>query len=224
MGSSVSRVFQSVLGRKRDIKLMMVGLDSSGKTTMLYKMKLGEIITTIPTIGMNVESVFYKNINLTAIDVGGRGMIRPLMRHYYQSTNGIIFCVDANDRERIEEAAIELEKMLREDELRGVPVLIFANKQDLPNVMPLAEFTDKMSLHKVRDRQWHVQPSSFPSGDGLLEGLDWLSNTIAKSFEVEYPSDGIWSRLFSWGKKESTPAATNAVTETPPPQSGAVNA
>jgi ADP-ribosylation factor 1/2 len=111
----------------------------------------------IPTIGMNVETVDYKNINLTAIDIGGRGMIRPLMRHYYQSTTGIVFCVDSNDRERISEAAYELERMLREDELRGVPLLVFANKQDLPNAMSMAEVTDKLGLHALRDRQWCIQ-------------------------------------------------------------------
>uniref|UniRef100_F1LGW5 ADP-ribosylation factor 1-like 2 n=1 Tax=Ascaris suum TaxID=6253 RepID=F1LGW5_ASCSU len=90
----------------------MVGLDAAGKTTILYKLKLGEIVTTIPTIGFNVETVEYKNISFTVWDVGGQDKIRPLWRHYFQNTQGLIFVVDSNDRERVEESREELHKML----------------------------------------------------------------------------------------------------------------
>ena len=96
----------------------MVGLDAAGKTTILYKLKLGEIVTTIPTIGFNVESVEYKNISFTVWDVGGQDKIRPLWRHYYANTQGVIFVVDSNDRDRVGEARDELHRMLNEDELR----------------------------------------------------------------------------------------------------------
>jgi len=88
-------------------------LDAAGKTTILYKLKLGEIVTTIPTIGFNVETVEYKNICFTVWDVGGQDKIRPLWRHYFQNTQGLIFVVDSNDRERIQEGAEELQKMVR---------------------------------------------------------------------------------------------------------------
>lgn len=90
-----------------------VGLDAAGKTTILYKLKLGEIVTTIPTIGFNVETVEYKNICFTVWDVGGQDKIRPLWRHYFQNTQGLIFVVDSNDRERIVEAEKELQNMVR---------------------------------------------------------------------------------------------------------------
>jgi ADP-ribosylation factor 1/2 len=89
-------------------------------------------VTTIPTIGFNVETVEYKHIQFTVWDVGGQDKIRPLWRHYFQNTQGIIFVVDSNDRERISEARDELLRMLNEDELRGAFLLVFANKQDLP--------------------------------------------------------------------------------------------
>lgn len=89
-----------------------VGLDAAGKTTILYKLKLGEIVTTIPTIGFNVETVEYKNICFTVWDVGGQDRIRPLWRHYFQNTQGLIFVVDSNDRERIAEAERELLNMV----------------------------------------------------------------------------------------------------------------
>jgi len=103
-----------------------VGLDAAGKTTILYKLKLGEIVTTIPTIGFNVETVEYKNISFTVWDVGGQDKIRPLWRHYFQNTQGLIFVVDSNDRDRIGEARDELHRMLNEDELRDAALLIFA--------------------------------------------------------------------------------------------------
>merc|ERR1711964_87347 len=97
---------------------MGVGLDAAGKTTILYKLKLGEVVTTIPTIGFNVETVEYKNLSFTVWDVGGQDKIRPLWRHYYQGTNGLIYVIDSNDRDRIEDAREDLTKMLNEDEMR----------------------------------------------------------------------------------------------------------
>ena len=103
---------------KKEMRILMVGLDAAGKTTILYKLKLGEVVTTIPTIGFNVETVEYKNISFTVWDVGGQDKIRPLWRHYYQNTQGLIFVVDSNDSDRIDAARDEMHRMLNEDELR----------------------------------------------------------------------------------------------------------
>merc|ERR1712168_37261 len=124
MGGNVfATLFKGLFGKK-EMRILMVGLDAAGKTTILYKLKLGEIVTTIPTIGFNVETVEDKN--------------RPLWRHYFQNTQGLIFVVDSNDRERAAEAKDELTKMLQEDELKDAVLLVFANKQDLPNAMTCA--------------------------------------------------------------------------------------
>merc|ERR1712159_562979 len=104
MGLTFSKMFSKLFGKK-DVRILMVGLDAAGKTTILYKLKLGEIVTTIPTIGFNVETVEYKTISFTVWDVGGQDKIRPLWRHYYQNTQGIIFVVDSNDQERIDDAS-----------------------------------------------------------------------------------------------------------------------
>lgn len=179
MGSAFAKLFSRLFGKK-NMRILMVGLDAAGKTTILYKLKLGEIVTTIPTIGFNVETVEYKNINFTVWDVGGQDKIRPLWRHYFQNTQGLIFVVDSNDRERITEAHDELHKMLAEDELRDAVLLVFANKQDLPQAMSVAEITDKLGLHNIRTRKWYMQATCATSGDGLYEGLDWLANNLAK--------------------------------------------
>jgi len=158
----------------------MVGLDAAGKTTILYKLKLGEIVTTIPTIGFNVETVEYKNISFTVWDVGGQDKIRPLWRHYFQNTQGLIFVVDSNDRERVAESRDELHKMLEEDELRDAVLLVFANKQDLPNAMSPGDLTEKLGLNQLRNRRWYIQSTCATQGTGLYEGLDWLSSELSK--------------------------------------------
>ncbi|XP_038553651.1 ADP-ribosylation factor 4-like [Micropterus salmoides] len=176
MGVIISHIF-SRFTSKRPVRILMVGLDAAGKTTLLYRLKLAEVVTTIPTIGFNVETVEYKNISFTVWDVGGQTIIRPLWRHYYTNTQGLIFVVDSNDPERIKEAANELHMMLEEDELRSVALLVFANKQDLPRAMSVSDITEALGLSAV-SRPWFVQSACAISGTGLVEGLDWLSNQI----------------------------------------------
>jgi ADP-ribosylation factor protein 1 len=179
MGSAFGKLFSGLFGKK-EMRILMVGLDAAGKTTILYKLKLGEIVTTIPTIGFNVETVEYKNISFTVWDVGGQDKIRPLWRHYFQNTQGLIFVVDSNDRERLSEAREELSRMLSEDELRDAVLLVFCNKQDLPNACSASEVTDKLGLHALRNRDWYIQATCGTSGEGLYQGLDWLSSALKK--------------------------------------------
>ncbi len=107
----------------------MLGLENSGKTGMLYKLKGRRFVATVPTIGLNVETVEYKNIRFTVIDVGGQEKVRPLWRHYYKGTHAVIFVVDSNARDRISEAAYELQILLREEELKDAVLLVFGNKK-----------------------------------------------------------------------------------------------
>ncbi|KAK2880082.1 hypothetical protein FQN49_000596 [Arthroderma sp. PD_2] len=181
MGMSFSKLLDKLWFGKKEMRILMVGLDAAGKTTILYKLKLGEIVTTIPTIGFNVETVEYKNIQFTVWDVGGQDKIRPLWRHYFQNTQGIIFVVDSNDRDRVVEAREELQKMLNEDELRDALLLVFANKQDLPNAMSPAEITQQLGLQALTRRAWYIQSTCATTGDGLYEGLEWLSGALKKA-------------------------------------------
>uniref|UniRef100_A0A8C5XIB7 ADP-ribosylation factor 4 n=1 Tax=Microcebus murinus TaxID=30608 RepID=A0A8C5XIB7_MICMU len=134
----------------KQTRILMVGLDAAGRTAILCKLKLGGIATTIPTTGLN-------NICFTVRDVGGQAKIRPLWRHYFQNTQGLIFVVDGYDHERIQEGAEELQKMLQEDELKDAVLLLFANKWDLPNAMAISEMTDKLGLQSLRNGTWYVQ-------------------------------------------------------------------
>ncbi|CAM8940703.1 unnamed protein product [Rhodiola kirilowii] len=178
MGLSFTKLFNRLFAKK-EMHILMVGLDSAAKMTILYKFKLGEIATTIPAIGFNVETVEYKNISSTIWDVGGQDKIRPLWRHYFQNTQGLIFVVDNNDRDRVVEARDELHRMLTECDLRDAVLLVLANKHDLPNAMNTTEITEKLGLPSLHQCHWYIQRTCATSGEGLYEGLDWLSNYIA---------------------------------------------
>ena len=158
----------------------MLGLDGAGKTTILYQLKMGETVKTIPTIGVNVETIDYKNFNFTIWDVGGHGNIKHLWKNYYQHTDGLIFVVDSTDKKRIEEAAKELTQLLAEEELKGCPVLVLANKQDLNSALPPGEVTEILGMGKFKERSWMVQGTSATTGQGLKEGLDWMASVLLK--------------------------------------------
>jgi small GTP-binding protein len=179
MGFFFSKLWTKLLGKK-DVRMLMVGLDAAGKTTILYQLKMGETVKTIPTIGFNVETLDYKGLNFTVWDVGGQDKIRVLWKHYYQNTDGLIFVVDSNDKDRVEDAAEELKKMLNEDELKDCAVLVMANKQDLPGAMSPNEVTEKLGMSQLKGRQWLVQGTSATTGQGLKEGLDWMAGVLLK--------------------------------------------
>jgi len=169
----------TAFGSTKQTKILMLGLDGAGKTTIIYKLKLNEYLSTVPTIGFNVESIDYKNLRMTIWDIGGQKAIRDLWKHYYAHTDAIIFIVDSCDEERLDVAKEELMHMLDDEELRDIPVLVYANKQDIGTVTP-ARMVTKFEMHKLK-RPWQVQGACAPSGEGLYEGLEWLNQEIKKS-------------------------------------------
>ncbi|KAL4238198.1 Protein memo1 [Mactra antiquata] len=167
-------------------RILMLGLDAAGKTTVLYKIKLNETIATIPTIGFNVETVSpVKGLTFTVWDVGGQKKIRGLWHHYYQNSDGLLYVVDSSDRERIEESREELFGIIESDGMRGVPVCVLANKQDMPNAMSISKITEQLQLHKLSGRKWYVQSTCATNGEGIFEGMNQLSVMVK-----EYLRDG----------------------------------
>lgn len=177
MGGQLSKMMSKIFGSK-EMRLLMLGLDAAGKTTILYKLKLGQDVTTIPTVGFNVETVTYKNVKFNVWDVGGQDKIRPLWRHYFSGTQGLIFVVDSADRARIDEARQELHRIINDREMKDCLLLVFANKQDDERHMKVQEVTAALQLDKLKDKVWYVVPSCALTGEGLLEGLAWLSNNV----------------------------------------------
>ncbi|PKI84367.1 Arf GTPase arl1 [Malassezia vespertilionis] len=180
MGVTFSSLLDRVWFWRRDVplRILMLGLDSAGKTTILYRLQLGNVISTIPTIGFNVESVEYKNIQMQVWDLGGQSSIRPYWRCYFADTAAIIYVVDATDEERLPIARKELLAMLAEEELTGCKLLVFANKQDVPGALDEGQVGAALGLNELRDRQWSIFRSSAKNGTGLHEGLDWLVEAL----------------------------------------------
>ncbi|KAF8592521.1 ARF/SAR [Ramaria rubella] len=187
MGLSISTLLNTLTsltrwGKAQDVRILMLGVyDSAGKTTILYRLQIGEVVSTIPTIGFNVETVQYKNISFQVWDLGGASFQKPYWRCYYPQTSAIIFVIDSSDAARLQTSRAELLTMLSEDELREVPLLVFCNKQDIPGALKPEKISEDLGLAGGETgRQWSVRGSSATKGEGLEEGLDWLVNVIQK--------------------------------------------
>uniref|UniRef100_A0A7N0ZW00 ADP-ribosylation factor n=1 Tax=Kalanchoe fedtschenkoi TaxID=63787 RepID=A0A7N0ZW00_KALFE len=179
MGATMSQ-FVKRLTSKEAMRVTMLGLDGSGKTSILFKLKLGDIVRSVPTVGFNVEMIRYKCMSFTMWDVGGQVKIRSLWRHYLNDIHALIFVVDSNDRVRMPEARSELHRVMEESMLKNVALLVFANKQDLPGAMEVSEVSRRLGLHLFTRHLWHIQSTSAATGQGLYEGLDWLAKNISK--------------------------------------------
>ncbi|XP_069810126.1 uncharacterized protein [Dendropsophus ebraccatus] len=184
MGALLSSLYQTLMsfsGTKA--RILLLGLDAAGKTTLLYKLKLNEMVCTTPTIGFNLETLEpIRNVTFTVWDVGSKGRIGPLWKHYFVNTDGLVYVVDSADPERFEEARMELIAILENDEMRGVPFVVMANKQDLPRARKPMDLAEALGLIKMEGHQWHVQGCCATTGDGLVEGLEVLTNLV-KQFQ-----------------------------------------
>eukprot|EP00005_Dracoamoeba_jomungandri_P000879 CAMPEP_0174251876 /NCGR_PEP_ID=MMETSP0439-20130205/1566_1 /TAXON_ID=0 /ORGANISM="Stereomyxa ramosa, Strain Chinc5" /LENGTH=184 /DNA_ID=CAMNT_0015332313 /DNA_START=37 /DNA_END=591 /DNA_ORIENTATION=+ len=174
------------LSSDKPVNLVMVGLDNAGKTTILFQLKLGEVVRSAPTIGFNVEVVQYKSLQCTVWDVGGQSKIRTVWKHYYKSADGIIFVIDSNDRQRLDEAAMELKNMFETSEqLNGAFLLIFANKQDLGGAAKVPEILEALQLDTIKGAQNHyVQPCCATTGEGIHEGFEWIADKLGANADT----------------------------------------
>ena len=175
--------------RQQD-RILMLGLDAAGKTTIMGTLchhNTNELKHITPTIGFNVEETVWNNIIFTSWDVGGSDKLRPLWKHYYPNTKGIIFVLDSSDNERLcstekfftDYAKEELYKILNENELKNIPFLLFANKQDLANAVTINEIKNIFELHKIQSkRNAKIQGCCAITGEGLDDGLQWILNEI----------------------------------------------
>jgi len=177
---------ESLPGAQSPHHIVMVGLDSAGKTTALYRLKLDSYLNTVPTIGFNCERVRgskgkSKGVNFTVWDVGGQEKLRPLWKSYTRHTDGIIFVLDSLDEERFEEAKVELIRTVRSNDNLGVPLLLFANKQDLPGSKEPHDIETILQLREtLHNTLYHVQPACAITGDGLDDGIEVLYEMILK--------------------------------------------
>ncbi|KUF97599.1 hypothetical protein AM588_10009328 [Phytophthora nicotianae] len=154
MGIAMSKVFAALFGSK-EVRILILGLDNAGKTTILYRLQADEIEQTVPTIGFNMETLQYKNIKFQVWDLGGQTSIRPYWRCYYPNTDAIIYVVDSADVDRLNIAKQELHAMLEKGALNA------------------AQISEAMGLSDIRNRQWSIKETTATQGSGLFEGFDW---------------------------------------------------
>ncbi|EFC45348.1 hypothetical protein NAEGRDRAFT_79456 [Naegleria gruberi] len=161
----------------KEARILILGLDNSGKTCSLKCLagEKEEISTVMPTQGFNIKSVQTGNVKLNVWDIGGQKAIRPYWPNYYKNADAIIYVVDSTDRNRFEEAGFELDCLLKDENLDGIPCLVFANKQDIPLIAAsAAEIAKVLNLHAIKGRDWHIQACSAKTGQGLDEGIQWV--------------------------------------------------
>ncbi|NXW45105.1 ARL11 protein, partial [Nyctiprogne leucopyga] len=164
---------------KRDARVVMLGLDFAGKSTLLYKLKSGQAVETCPTVGFNVESLQTPcHVSFTLWDVGGQGSLRASWPDYLEDTNTLIFVLDSTDTARLPEAAAALEEALSHPSMAGVPVLLLANKQDVPGALAPAELGERLRRGQLVGHRWVLQGCSAHTGQGLQEALAILGELL----------------------------------------------
>ncbi|XP_034271287.1 putative ADP-ribosylation factor-like protein 5C isoform X1 [Pantherophis guttatus] len=163
----------------REHKVIIIGLDNAGKTTILYQFLMNEVVHTSPTIGSNVEEIIQHKTHFLMWDIGGQENLRSTWNTYYSNTEFVILVIDSTDRERLTVTKEELYKMLAHEDLRNAAVLIFANKQDIKNSMSTSEISKFLTLSSIKDHPWHIQGCCALTGEGLPAGLEWMISQVA---------------------------------------------
>ena len=162
---------------KKDYNILLMGFDESGKIKIFNHFKyFDEHKNNIPSIGFNLECIYYKGCNFTLWILGGDSKNRVMWRNYFQNAHAIILVIDSTDKDNIEDANEEIRKLSIEEELKGCPILIMANRQDLENALSPEEI--KKELGEITERKFDVKGTSAKTGQGIQEAFEWILNTL----------------------------------------------
>ncbi|XP_033733840.1 ADP-ribosylation factor-like protein 2 [Pecten maximus] len=172
-------ILKKMKQKEKEVRILMLGLDNAGKTTILKKFNGEDIDTISPTLGFNIKTLEHRGFKLNVWDVGGQKSLRSYWRNYFESTDGLIWVVDSADRMRLQDCKQELENLLVEERLAGATLLVFANKQDLPGALSAESIKDALQLEAITTHHWLIQGCSAVTGDNLLKGIDWVIDDIA---------------------------------------------
>eukprot|EP01137_Pigoraptor_chileana_P036612 Opistho-2@32521 len=172
-------VLKKVKQKERELRLLMLGLDNAGKTTILKRINGEDINTISPTLGFNISTIEHKGFKLNVWDVGGQKSLRSYWRNYFECTDGLVWVVDSADRRRLEDCRSELHALLKEERLAGASLLVFANKQDISGALSHDQIREVLELDAIKTHHWHIFRCSAVTGENLLEGVDWIVEDIA---------------------------------------------
>ncbi|KAL3870482.1 hypothetical protein ACJMK2_038537 [Sinanodonta woodiana] len=165
---------------EKELRILLLGLDNAGKTTLLKKLAEEDVSHITPTQGFNIKTVQSQGFRLNVWDIGGQRKIRPYWKNYFDNTDILLYVIDSTDRKRFEETGMELNELLEEEKLHGVPLVVFANKQDLATAAPASEIAEGLQLQAIRGRQWHIQACSALTAEGVKDGMQHIVSMMAK--------------------------------------------
>eukprot|EP00752_Nemacystus_decipiens_P001808 g1746.t1 len=173
-------ILKKVKQKEKEVRLLILGLDNAGKTTIVKKFNGDDINAIEPTLGFNIKTLEYKGYKLNVWDVGGQQTIRSYWRNYFEQTDGLIWVVDSADRGRLQDCKRELHDLLGQEKLAGASLLVFANKQDLSGALGAAQIAETLGLESKQfaTRHWSIVGCSAVTGEGLAKGIDWMVGDI----------------------------------------------
>ena len=186
MGFIFSKILDFFSRSRNNFKIIILGIQNAGKTTILYRLSIGEFVNTTPTIGSNVEEISYNNVKLQAWDLGGQESTRSVWDVYFVNTDAIIYVIDTHD-ETYDDSKTQFYKLLSNETLKNAVILIYANKQDLPGAKSVAEIIQIYELDTIKEHIWHIQPCSAQTGEGLITGMKWLSDQLVFRSNNNFP-------------------------------------
>ena len=186
MGFIFSKILDFFSRSRNNFKIIILGIQNAGKTTILYRLSIGQLVKTTPTIGSNVEEISYNNVKLQAWDLGGQESTRSIWSVYYVNTDAIIYVIDTHD-DNYDDSKIQFYKLLENETLKNAIILIYANKQDLPGAKNVSEIIQIYELDTIKDHIWHIQPCSAQTGEGLITGMKWLSDQLVFKSNNSFP-------------------------------------
>jgi len=209
MGILVSRMWRGLVGDGANrCKVVIVGLNNAGKTTILYKLHLGQVVLTQPTIGSNVEEVKHDNLTFQVWDLGGQENLRASWATYFEEADAVIFVVDSNDQENMVLAKMELFNAILSEDLKYSCLLVLANKQDIVGCRNAGEIAQDLSLHTIRTHEWQIQSCCALTGEGLKEGLEWIATRIkARKARTIHSAPAIFAAANSAASPSTSAAA-----------------
>eukprot|EP00934_Nitzschia_sp_Nitz4_P008191 Nitzschia sp. Nitz4//scaffold120_size68122//19624//20258//NITZ4_006042-RA/size68122-protein2genome-gene-0.60-mRNA-1//-1//CDS//3329534272//8181//frame0 len=174
-------ILKKVKEQEKEIRLLVLGLDNAGKTTIVKKLCAQPIDEVEPTLGFQIQTLQYKEYSLNIWDIGGQSSIRAYWRNYFEKTDGLIWVIDSCDASRFDLVRKELESLLQQERLAGATLLILANKQDIDGSVSSDAIVAALDLNNLQyhNRHWSIRPCSGVTGDGLRDGIDWLVDDIS---------------------------------------------